>query len=68
MADIKITLKLEGFDEIVLTPSTREEEQLLNGLQDKFDSSVLQGISQALSEAEQAIRSQYVPTVDLDEF
>lgn len=68
MADIKITLKLEGFDEIVLTPSNREEEQLLKGLQAKFDTSVLQDISQALSEAEQAIRSQYVQTVELDEF
>lgn len=68
MADIRITLKLEGFDEIVLTPSTREEEQLLKGLQSKFDTSVLQDISQALSEAEQTIRSQYVQTVELDEF
>lgn len=68
MADIRITLKLEGFDEIVLTPSNREEEQLLKGLQSKFDTSVLQDISQALSEAEQAIRSQYVQTVELDEF
>lgn len=67
MAEIKIIVELNGVN-VVLTPSTPKEEQLLNGLQDKFDSSVLQGISQALSEAEQAIRSQYVPTVDLDEF